>query len=275
MPSRDCVSANVFRMPPGKKNLETVTVDFPGNPPDRNGFGSVPYRFKIGRYEVTAAQYVEFLNAKARTSDEYRLRNNDTEETAGCGITRSGSKGNWTYTVAPEKANLPVNCVSFWDACRFANWIHNGQGDGDTEQGAYNLNGYNGADGRGIRRERGARWFVPSEDEWYKAAYFDPRKPGGPGYWKYPTRNDAPPEARFDGANAANVYRDGYLDPAQLLTQVGAFTRAPGPFGTFDQAGNLFEWNEALIAPPFVRCLRGGCWGSADGGLNERPRKTA
>ena len=94
--------------------------------------------------------------------------------------------------------------MSFWDACRFCNWLHNGQGDGDTEDGAYTLKGYRGTDGRKVKRNPGAKWFIPNEDEWYKAAYYDPQKPGGPGYWDYPTRSDTKPDRDFAGPNAAN-----------------------------------------------------------------------
>jgi hypothetical protein len=205
-----------------------------------------------------------------RQTDPYGLRNNDAEETAGCGVFRRGTRGQWTYEVAPGCENLPVNCVSYWDACRFANWLHNGQGTGDTESGAYELRGYNGHDGRSIVRQPRARWFVPSEDEWYKGAYFDPEKPGGPGYWKYPTRSDEAPHRDPDRPGGVNHFRDGYVDPVRYLTPVGRYRQSPSPLGTFDQGGNVAEWVETLQRPPFVRVLRGGCWATAEGGLNER-----
>jgi hypothetical protein len=82
----------------------------------------------------------------------------------------------YEYTVASSHVNRPVNLVSYWDACRFANWLHNGQptgaqGPGTTETGAYTLNGYNGVDGRTIQRNADWKWAITSEDEWYKAAY--------------------------------------------------------------------------------------------------------
>ena len=157
--------------------------------------------------------------------------------------------------------------VSFLDACRFCNWLHNGLGEGDTETGAYTLNGYSGTDGRRIRRNPGARYFVPTEDEWYKAAYFDPRKDAGPGYWKYPTRSDEKPSRDPASSNAANWYTDSYVDEIHYFTEVGSFPRATSPFGTLDQAGNVYEWTEGL-KPPFLRSLRGGAFDSEDAGLN-------
>jgi hypothetical protein len=264
--------SDVFQMPAGFKSLELATVGNPGNAADTNGFGAVAYPFQIGKYEVTTAQYVEFLNAKAKADPDGNLWNNDMDKSRSgegirCEIRRSGEKGSYRQTVAPEFANRPVTHVSFLDACRFCNWLHHGQGEGDTETGAYTLNGYTGTDGRRVRRNPGAKFFVPTEDEWYKAAYYDPQKPGGPGYWKYPTRSDAKPGRDPASANGANWFMDGYLDPVHFFTEVGMFSRATSGYGTFDQAGNVFEWTEGLN-PPFLRALRGGGFGSDDAGLH-------
>ena len=267
------LAADVFQLPAGLKSLETLLVDHPGNPPDANGMGAVAYRFRIGRYEVTTSQYVEFLNAKAKADDDGNLWHNDMDsqrsgEGARCEIRREGDKGAFRHSAPTERANRPVAHVSFLDACRFCNWLHNGQGDGDTETGAYTLAGYRGTDGRRIRRNPGARFFLPSEDEWYKAAYFDLSKPGGPGYWNYPTRSDTKPGRDPASANAANWFSGGLLDPVRYTTEAGFFSRSPGPFGTFDMAGNVAEWTEGLN-PPFLRTLRGGAFDTDDAGRNE------
>jgi formylglycine-generating enzyme required for sulfatase activity len=266
------LAVDVFQRPADLRSLELVTVGDPGNAADTNGFGAVAYPFQIGKYEVTTAQYVEFLNAKAKADPDGQLWNNDMDKTLSgegprCEIRRAGEKGNYRHSVAPEFANRPVNHVSFLDSCRFCNWLHNGQGDGDTETGAYTLNGYTGTDGRRIRRNPGAKFFVPTEDEWYKAAYYDPHKPGGPGYWKYPTRSDAKPGRDAASANAANWFTDGCLDPVHYFTEVGTFSHAASAYGTYDQAGNVFEWTEGLT-PPFLRTLRGGAFDSDDAGRN-------
>jgi len=183
--------------------IATVPVGDPGNAGELSGAGvpggygpdricgSVGYNYNIGKYEVTAAQYCDFLNHKAAT-DTYGLYATSMPGIYGCQIQRTGASGSYTYSVASDWANRPVNYVSFWDACRFANWLHNGQGDGDTETGAYTLNGYNDIDGRTILRNANWRWAVTSEDEWYKAAYY---KGGGThaGYWDYPTQSNTVP----------------------------------------------------------------------------------
>src|SRR5262245_42145673 len=105
----------------------------PGNACDPQGadgcFGSVPYSYFIGTYEVTNAQYAEFLNAKA-ASDPLALYNTSMgNPSVGVwgGIARTGSSGSYSYSPIPGRENMPVNYVSFYDALRFANWLNNGQ----------------------------------------------------------------------------------------------------------------------------------------------------
>src|SRR6185295_16310335 len=87
------------------------------------------------------------------------------------GITRSGSSGSYTYSAIAGRENMPVNFVSCFDAIRFANWMNNGQGSGDTESGAYTLLGGTATPSNGftVTRNAGATTFLTTEDEWYKA----------------------------------------------------------------------------------------------------------
>ncbi|MDO8588280.1 MAG: SUMF1/EgtB/PvdO family nonheme iron enzyme [Armatimonadota bacterium] len=245
--------------------IDTVAVGNAGNAADTTGYGSVGYNYNIGKYEVTAGQYTAFLNAKAAT-DTYGLYSTNMAGTYGCQIQRSGGSGSYTYSVASDYANRPVNYVSYWDSLRFANWLNNGQGNGDTETGAYTLGGYNGIDGRAIQRNAGAKWFLTSEDEWYKAAYY---KGGGnnAGYWDYPTSSNTVPGRDMTDAsgNNANYYTDGPLITPYYRTEVGEFQNSDSPYGTFDQGGNVWEWNEAIIDPGSFyadRGVRGGSWNS-------------
>jgi formylglycine-generating enzyme len=255
--------------------ISTVPVGDPGNAGDvqsQGTFGAVGYNYRIGTTEVTNAQYVEFLNAKA-ASDPLGLYNTNMGDVARGGIMRSGVAGSYSYGVKTNMGDKPVNYVSFFDAIRFANWLNNGQGGGDTETGAYTLTGgvptpFNGT---AITRNLGATWFVPSEDEWYKAAYYQPAAQGGDtdNYWLYPTAsNTAPTIATADsagdisnpGANTAN-----YLSGASWNSQDGNVTTvgSAGPlstsyYGTSDQGGNVWEWNERNFGAG--RGLRGGSW---------------
>jgi sulfatase modifying factor 1 len=118
--------------------FDWVTVGAPGNacdpqPDAGRCFGAVGYTYRIAAYEVTNAQYAEFLNAKAK-SDPLGLYSTDM---AAFHITRSGSSGTFTYAVVPGHGNRPIAYVTFYDVLRFVNWLHNGQGNGGTETGAY------------------------------------------------------------------------------------------------------------------------------------------
>ena len=183
--------------------FDWATVGTPGNADDTHGdgYGGVDYTYRISKHEVTNAQYTEFLNAVAAT-DTYGLYNTAMGSDSWGGITRSGDSGSYTYSVkAPAVGhgpggsdytydNKPMVYVSFIDAMRFVNWLHNGQGSGGTESGVYTI-----GTGTNEVRSAGAKFWIPSEDEWYKAAYYDPNGNGGSGaYYDYPTSTDTTTE---------------------------------------------------------------------------------
>ncbi len=258
--------------------INTVPVGNPGNAADTTGYGAVGYDYRIGTTEVTNTQYVEFLNAKA-ASDSLGLYNTNMGSSARGGITRSGSGtlvDPYAYTTKANMGDKPVNYVDWYDSIRFANWLNNGQGTGNTETGAYTLLGGTEvpSNGQSISRNVGATWFLPSEDEWYKAAYYQPATEGGDAdnYWLYPTAsNTAPTVATADsvgnisnpGTNVAN-----YLSGADWNSQNGNLTTvgSAGPlsnsfYGTADQGGNVWEWNEAVTySTIFARGWRGGAF---------------
>jgi len=256
--------------------LTMVTVRDPGNPTDTNGLGHVPATYRIGLYEVTNPQYVRFLNAVAG-DDPHGLYSSLMTSSDRGGILRSGMPGSHTYSVKPFFENKPVNGVNWFDAARYCNWLHNGtpsgaQGPGTTEDGAYDMS----LDPALIVREPGARYFLPTHDEWYKAAYYDPHLPGAgamgtPDYWFYPTRSDTlPTEAMCDGVgdvtnpgpNVANTCQGAsWNGETGNVTNVGGCL-APSPWGAFDLGGNVGEMTETpgTPIPPDLptRRLRGG-----------------
>ena len=137
-------------------NIAWVPVGNAGNAADPlTGYGSVGYAYNIGKYEVTNSQYAEFLHAKGG-SNSYGIYNADM---ASYGITQSGSAGSYSYGVTSGYANRPVILVSWYDSARFTNWLGNGQGGGDTETGAYTLNG---ATSGIVTVNPGATVYIPS-----------------------------------------------------------------------------------------------------------------
>jgi len=162
--------------------------------------------------------------------------------------------------------------VSWFDAARFVNWMHNGQGSSSTETGVYNLNG---ATSGVFTAQLNATIWLPTESEWYKAAYYDPTKNSGAGgYWIHANRSDSMTSNDITVAGAANYFDGDYAltqsgvvsENQNYLTEVGAYgADSESYYGTNDQGGNLFEWNDAIDSGT-SRGLRGGSWGSGGGG---------
>ncbi len=276
-------NANVLNMPEGLTSLETVRVGNAWNSNDTwgDGHGQVAYEYNIGKYEVTAGQYTEFLNAVAST-DTYGLYNPKMwSDYFGCKIWRQWSPSGYSYSVADDWANRPVNFVSWGDAARFCNWMQNGQPTGmqvaeTTEVGAYALNGATtNARLMSRRRKTDWQWAIPTEDEWYKAAYHA-NNGLADDYFDYPTASNEKPsndlvEPDDPGNNA--TFREGGGDytvrSPYWRTEVGAHENSASPYGTFDQGGGLYEWNETAFYG-WARGLRGGSfedpWGPLHAG---------
>ena len=243
-------------------HIPFVAVTNAGNPPDINGKGRVDYTFRIGKHEVSNRQYAAFLNAVA-VEDRHGLFDTNMAASVHGGILRTGQPGDYHYTIKPGMEHRPAVWVDFHDALRFCNWLHHGQPSGvqdasTTESGAYTMTPQ-GEQSNTIMRNAGARFWLPSDDEWYKAAYHQPWEQGGEvhGYWLFPIRSNVAPfsEPPPGDINAANVC----CETERMATDVGAYIHSASYYGTYDQAGNVQEWDEEII---FVtnRRLRGGSW---------------
>lgn len=264
------LAALVVALPAGAVSLTWVPIGDPGNAPDTAtncepvgvgspDCGSVAYAYDISKYEITNAQYAEFLNAVAG-SDPLGLYHPSmgTDATAG-GITRSGADGSYAYAAKVGFENEPVVYVTFYDALRFANWLSNGEGSGDTETGSYTITA-EGISLNTIARNAGATIALPSENEWYKAAYYDPAVPG---YYDYPAGTSAQTGCVLPGSDTGNSANCNGI--ANGLTDVGAYALSVSPYGTFDQGGNVWEWTDPIVSSG--RGVRGGAWYSTADGL--------
>lgn len=266
----------------------SVIVADPGNTNDTTGFGAVSYIYQMGTYEVTIGQYTAFLNAVATTSDPYILWNQSMMAPNIQGISRSGTAGNYSYSVmAPASTtsgssseNMPITGVTWFNAARFANWMANGQpiapeSDTTTENGAYALNG--ALSGVAVAKNTinpntgsAPTYHIPTENEWYKAAFYD----GAGSYYVYATQSNITPENTIGSdANLVNYLSDsttGYCvsqsgalnTKITYLTNVGTFTGSSSHYGTFDQNGDAWEWNDLDGGTSLSRGLKGGAWTS-------------
>ena len=200
-------------------NMEFVTVGDPGNDPDTTGYGSVDYTYKIGKYEVSCNQW-----DAAVAADPYDL------------LERHSGFGPWS-------GDQPITYITGGRMALFCNWLTSGH----IGQGAYEFGGGAFTEDRDSAMSTyGTVYVRPTENEWYKAAYYDPSKPGGAGYWDYPTKHDDPNEPDgidFLGDTAFDaVFDNGYEqdEPNDVYN-----TGVPSAYGTMGQGGNVWERGSA------------------------------
>jgi len=223
--------------------INTFMLDFVGvgdsfNTQDSTGYGLVRHPYDIGQYEVTIDQFM-----KARAADS-RIG--------------SGNEDYWNDGIRNAGTNAPATHVNWYEAAKFCNWLTSG----DAYTGAYQFDG--GGSLIGVSRESALAaydtvYVLPSEDEWYKAAYFS-----GTGHSLYAHGSSTPPgmeiDANYGGTGGA------YDGP----WSVGSGTMEQN--GTFDMMGNVWEWcespwdgwlNTGTLGEG--RVFRGGAYTSTDG----------
>lgn len=235
--------ADTFGSGENSFDIPFVTIGSPGNASDTTGVpnpaGSVPYTYRIGKYEVP---------------EEAVRKANAASELAGdpLGITLDDR--------GPQK---PATGLSWFEAARFVNWLNEDQGF----QPAYKFDNSNqfqlwepgdpGYNANNLFRNSLARYVLPDVDEWYKAAFYDP---GIAGYWNFPTGSDTPPTPVAAGNDPGTAVWNQSTGPADVTMAGGE-----SPYGTVGQAGNLLEWmeterdfvNDSLLS---LRAVRGGTW---------------
>ena len=274
------------------------------------GYGSVDYEYEIAKQHVTASQYTEFLNSVDPNGTNDLFLFDPRMETffhpvsflpleaySGNILFDDSAAAGSKYTAKSGRENFPATWVSWVGAARFVNWLSNGQGSGDTESGVYNNLPASSNDPI-PEREEGATIFLPTDDEFYKAAYYNPTLNGGSGgYTEYGVGNTAPvvegpaggpTSANYaqtdgvDGQSGDTYWQSGggaFDDDLVHLTEVGAYTTATSHYGLFDVDGNAYQWLEATRPNQFntsqdLPIFRGGSWFNASDGSGAAYRNT-
>jgi formylglycine-generating enzyme required for sulfatase activity len=205
----------------------TFTIDFvnignAGNADDTTSYGGVGYSYRMGTYEISQVQ-----------------------------IEKATASGLANVTAGAWGASQPAVEMTWFEAAAFVNWLNTSTG----HQSAYQLTGVTSltpwssgqawqAGGQNLYRHKNdAYYFLPSEDEWYKAAYYDPNKAGGAGYWLYPTGSDTTPTIVASGTGAGTAVYGAYSDKATDVNNAGGLS----PYGTMGQGGNVGERLESAF----------------------------
>jgi formylglycine-generating enzyme required for sulfatase activity len=219
-------------------NIDFVTIGNPGNLGDTRtemdeygmpkasplACGAVDSECRIGMYEISNAQWSSFI--------------------AEVGVP-TGDDGGYSKKVYWTSGQQPVNNVSWYEAAQFCNYLTSG----DKSKGVYQFNGNNANPGifLGIDRQiakitYGMIYFLPTQDEWYKAAYYT-----GSGYSLFPNGTDVISIAGIDSNYAQN---NPYSGPWEVT--MGMMEQN----GTYNMTGNIHEWTETQVDN--YRALRGG-----------------
>ncbi len=233
--------------------MDFVPIGNPGNVGKTVGtsgtFGSVATTFNMGRSEVSNTEYITFLNAVAK-SDPYGLYNTNMGTFSTGGITRTGSSGSFVYTAKAGFENKSANFVNVYSAARFTNWLHNGAPtsvasglvDSIINNGAYTLANV-AIPTAALVRNVGAQAFLPTRDEWFKAAYYSQSlNAGSGGYFRYATSSDTLPAATSTAGDVnTNVAYYGFASSAGPM-DVDGLANTVSPYGARGMFGNMAEW---------------------------------
>jgi formylglycine-generating enzyme required for sulfatase activity len=236
--------ADMFGTSGNEFTIDFVDIGNAGNAANPVGitfFGAVPYEYRMGKYEISQ----------------------DAIDKATASGMANVTAGAWT-------GNQPAATITWYEAAAFVNWLNTSTGktaayDLAWNGSAWSMNLWSSeqawtAGGTNLYRNKDAFYFLPSENEWVKAAFYNP---AGSNYFDYPTASSSIPTAVASGTNAGTaVYNNNEIVPA-IVDSAGGLS----PYGTMGQGGNVVEWNESAFdrtnsLSTESRAARGGYYGS-------------
>lgn len=262
--------------------VDFVNITHPGNAPwmgdgtpdDRAiGRGSVGYEYRIGRFEVMTAQWVEFFNAAFDRPAADRIPHVSAPTTWGGSEIAPTVPGGRRWRVPAGREMWATGNISWRTAAVYCNWLCNNKATNREAflSGAYDVStfGYvfNTFTDQQVRTP-GAPYFIPTWDEWLKAVHFDPDRfgEGQPGWWRGPDSTDTIPVGGPPGTGDAN-WRDF---PGWNAVPLGAYPQSQSPWGLFDASGATTEWTETVLSFPtnseIYRMVDGSYWGANSSG---------
>ena len=215
------------------------------------GIGRVDYVYRIAKLEITTEQWVEYANVFS-TRVGGRFFTSPTYWGASSDPTYTGPGRRWV--VNPGQGQRPVMEISWQEAARYANWLHNDKGTDPSaiENGAYDTSTW-GVDPRTGRRTDGdrlpgAKFWIPSYDEWLKAVHYDPNKngPGQEGYWLFPHGSDDEIVPGLPGVGETSAGVTSVFAPTLSL---GLYPETTSPWGLLDASGGATEMIDTWVRP--------------------------
>lgn len=218
------------------------------------GRGSVGYRYRISKLEITTAQWMEFINTFHTQGDEYLRFGEPLNWGAEIDPTYDGPGQRWRLRNVADAERLPVSAVTWREAAQYCNWLHNGKLSSfdSLATGAYDTSTWGGNARDGFTDEErhlpGAKFWIPTLDEWIKAAYYDPNRngPGEGGWWLHPNGPDTALVSGWPvegGQTSAGIETHGF--PEEWNIPLGAYADMVSPWGLWDISGATDEWTES------------------------------
>ncbi|MCC5787085.1 MAG: SUMF1/EgtB/PvdO family nonheme iron enzyme [Phycisphaerales bacterium] len=238
-------------------DFQWATIGDPGNPAYDGGFhgmttgrGSVDYSYRISKLEVTTGQWMEFVNTFSQR-DGHGFFSLPTFWGAAIDPSYSGPGIRWAPRDVPNWDMLPVAGISWQEAAKYANWLHNGKSSDPAaiETGAYDTGTWGIDPATGYRtdggRLPGAKFWIPNLDEWQKAVHYDPDRygPGEGGWWLHPNSTDDPltPGRPGVGETMAGIQEPQF---GEWDVPLGSYPDVTTPWGLLDASGGADEWLE-------------------------------